>query len=182
MTRLLLRLYPARWRARYGDELSALLADTRPGPRAWIDLARGGLREHVRAVRNGGMTVKLEAAWRHPGRWSVIAALLILPTALAVGLSLLAHEFGATAVAAWVDPVMRAVDGARPVDLYLVVAPLLGMAVARAPLLRLDVADGEARIAIRARAANLAVAGVAFVLGLLLIGHIVAESVLRAGA
>ncbi len=182
MTRLLLRLYPASWRARYGEELAALLAETGAGPRIWIDLARGGLREWMRALRVGGVTVKLETAWRHPGRWSVIAALMILPTALAVGLSLLAHELGATALTAWVDPLMRAVDAARPVDLYLVLAPLLGVAVALAPLVRLDVTEGEARIAIRARAANLAVAAVAFGLGVVLIGHIVTESVLRVGA
>ena len=182
MTRLLLRLYPAGWRARYGEELAALLAETRPGPRTWIDLARGGLRERARAARNGGLTMKLETAWRHPGRWSAAAALLILPTALAVGLSLLAHELGAMALTGWVDELMRAVDAARPVDLYLVVAPLLGVGVALAPLVRLDLTDGEARIAIRARAANLAVAVVALGLGLLLIGHIVTESALRAGA
>jgi hypothetical protein len=182
MTRLILRLYPARWRARYGDELAALLAETGLGPRTWVDLVRGGLRERVRPARNGGITMKLEPAWRHPGRWSAAAALLILPTALVVGLSLLAHELGVTPLTAWVDPMMRAVDAARPVDLYLVVAPLLGLAVALAPLVRLDLTDGEARIAIRARAANLAVAVVALGLGLLLIGHIVTESVLRAGS
>lgn len=181
MTRLLLRLYPARWRARYGEELRALLAEMRPGPRTWIDLARGGMRERAREARHGGLTMKLETAWRHPDRWSAAAALLVLPTALAVGLSLLAHELGATALTAWVDPLLRAVDAVRPVDLYLVVAPLLGVAVALAPLVRLDVSDGEARIGIRARAANLAVAGVALGLGMLLVWHIVVESVLGAG-
>ena len=181
MSHLILRLYPAPWRARYGEELAALLAETGAGPRTWIDLARAGLRERMRAVRNGGMTMKLETAWRHPGRWSVVAALMIVPTALAVGLSLLAHELGATQMTAWVDPLMRAVGAAPPVDLYLVLAPLLGVAVALAPLVWLDLTDGKARIAIRARAANLVVAAVACGLAVLLVGHMVTESVLRAG-
>ncbi len=40
----MMRLYPARWRARYGDELDALLADTGADARVVSDLFRGGIR------------------------------------------------------------------------------------------------------------------------------------------
>jgi TonB family protein len=44
----LARLYPKRWRARYGDELDALLTQARPDFWASIDLVRGALDAHVR--------------------------------------------------------------------------------------------------------------------------------------
>jgi cytochrome b6-f complex iron-sulfur subunit len=40
---LVLRTYPRRWRARYGAEMAALLADRAPGWSDLLDLARGGL-------------------------------------------------------------------------------------------------------------------------------------------
>jgi hypothetical protein len=40
----MMRLYPARWRARYGDELDALLTDTGADARVVTDLFRGGIR------------------------------------------------------------------------------------------------------------------------------------------
>ena len=40
----MMRLYPARWRARYGDELDALLAETGADARVVLDLFRGGVR------------------------------------------------------------------------------------------------------------------------------------------
>lgn len=74
----LLRLYPRAWRARYGDEMEALLEDRRPGRRDRLDLIRGALD-----------------AWLHPptpslapmlgallggGLWTVIAtAVLVQP-------------------------------------------------------------------------------------------------------
>ncbi len=47
-----LRLYPATWRRRYGDELEALLSERRPGPRDALDLLRGALdaRLHPRVA------------------------------------------------------------------------------------------------------------------------------------
>lgn len=46
MTRLL-RLYPAAWRDRYGDELTDLLAENPPSVGDMIDLARGALDAHM---------------------------------------------------------------------------------------------------------------------------------------
>ena len=40
---LVLRTYPRRWRARYGAEMAALLAERAPGWSDLLDLARGGL-------------------------------------------------------------------------------------------------------------------------------------------
>jgi hypothetical protein len=49
-----LRCYPAEWRARYGEELLALLADAagdrRPAPLHYVSLARAGLGERLRSA------------------------------------------------------------------------------------------------------------------------------------
>lgn len=39
------RLYPAAWRERYGDEIDALLEKTAPGPGVVLDLGLGAIRE-----------------------------------------------------------------------------------------------------------------------------------------
>lgn len=45
--RMLLRLYPSRWRARYGTEMEDLLADQALTPRLALDLLRGALDAHL---------------------------------------------------------------------------------------------------------------------------------------
>ena len=74
MTRSILRWYPARWRARYGDEFIAMIADDlggrRPTLRYRFAIARSGLNERLRGagllgnsvspseqVRGGALTV-----------------------------------------------------------------------------------------------------------------------------
>jgi hypothetical protein len=51
--RALLRLYPRRWRERYGDEFELVLRAWTPGSRAALDVVRGALDAHVRAARPG---------------------------------------------------------------------------------------------------------------------------------
>jgi glycopeptide antibiotics resistance protein len=45
--RLLLRLFPARWQARYGDEFLALLEDQPASRRMWLDLIRCLIAAHL---------------------------------------------------------------------------------------------------------------------------------------
>ena len=45
--RLLLRLFPARWRVRYGDEFLALLEDQPASRRKWLDLMRCLIAAHL---------------------------------------------------------------------------------------------------------------------------------------
>lgn len=42
--RALIRLYPAQWRKRYGEEFEALLEDSAPGLRAILDLMKGAIK------------------------------------------------------------------------------------------------------------------------------------------
>lgn len=55
--RLLLRLYPPAWRARYGEELAALIAETSGGPVPWhvrLDVVVAALGERLRAAGLAG--------------------------------------------------------------------------------------------------------------------------------
>jgi hypothetical protein len=56
-SRVLLRLYPPAWRARYGEELEELIAQTTEGRvslRSGLDLARAAVRERLRAAGLAG--------------------------------------------------------------------------------------------------------------------------------
>jgi hypothetical protein len=108
------------------------------------------------------------------------------PTLALVTLSLIGHELGVSAVASAIDPLIVAVTGPRIIDLGLVLAPLAAFALAALPLLdaRVEHGDDGRVVALRVRAlpANLVVVAVAVLLGVALVAHVVAESVLRVGA
>jgi len=53
MTSLLIRLYPARWRARYGDEFAAILEERPLGPFDVADILLGALDAQLRLRRVG---------------------------------------------------------------------------------------------------------------------------------
>lgn len=99
MNRFLVRLYPASWRARYGEEFLALLEERPVGPFDVADVVLGALdaRLHVRghaadspAVR-GATTMSLRI-----GGFAAIIGALLMAAALSVGTGL---------VAVTVDPV-----------------------------------------------------------------------------
>jgi hypothetical protein len=180
MRRWLLRVYPARWRERYGDEIRELLDQTGIGPREVVDVMRGGIAERAVAARRlmaqGGMQMVIGPAWRHPTAWAAVAALLIAPSVLVLSWGLLFN------IAVPND----ALETYRALDLLLVMAPLPAVLLAMAPLVRLELRHGqagtEAVVGLRLRAVNLLVGAVALLLGVFLAGHIVVESVLRIGA
>jgi hypothetical protein len=53
--RALLRLYPRRWRERYGDEYEAVLEAAPAGPGTVLDVLRGAVEAHAREMRPGEM-------------------------------------------------------------------------------------------------------------------------------
>lgn len=129
--------------------------------------------------------MRFEPAHRHPRTFAVVAAVVLLPTALVVAVSVLGHELGMSAVARVVDPFIASIDTYRPFDLALIVAPAVALLLAAIPLIDLRLergSDGAAlRVRVRAIGWNLAVAAMALAVGLLLVAHVVTESVLEAG-
>jgi len=49
LAKWMMRLYPANWRARYGDELDALVSDAGADTRVVTDLLKGGIRMQFKA-------------------------------------------------------------------------------------------------------------------------------------
>ena len=178
----LLRAYPQAWRARYGAEIRDLIDDADAGIGDVADLAAGAARQHI----TGGAPMRFEPARRHPFAFAVAAFLVMAPTCVILSLSLIGHELGFTAVAAAIDPVIVSVTAWRVVDLFLVSAPLVALALAMLPLLDLRVESGDEgptlTLRMRALTANVVVAALSLLSGAILVGHIVTESVLGLGA
>ena len=145
-----------------------------------IDLAAGAFGQHV----NGGARMRFEQAHRHPSAFAIVAGLVMAPTFAFVTLSVIGHELGVSAVASAIDPLIETVTAPRIVDLALVLAPIVALVLAALPLLdaRFESGDDGRLLAVRVRAlpANLAMVGVALLLGAALAAHVVSESVLHA--
>ena len=189
MIRLLLWLYPAAWRRRYGDELAELVDGTGLDVPTMIDMVRGAMRERGRALRagvTGGEVMVIGPAWRHPTAWALAALAIVAPTLLFVAASMLAYQLGFVSLQGVMEPVTAWLDGWRIVDLLLVVSPMVALVAAIAPLVRVEARhrdeDREVVLALRMRALNLLIGVLAIGIGGLLVWHILAESVLRLGA
>lgn len=180
--RAVIRLYPRTWRRRYAVELRDLIEDADAGLGEVINLAAGAIGQHM----IGGAPMRLEPAHRHPSAFAAVGFAITAPTFAFVTLSIIGHELGLSAVAAVVDPVIAVVTAPRLVDLALVGAPMAAFALAVLPLIdaRFENGDDGRMLAVRIRALpiNLAVSGLAMLLAVALVAHIVAESVLNAGA
>jgi hypothetical protein len=186
---LLLRLYPPAWRERYGAELSDLVEEIGLSPRVALDVGRGAVSEWAvaaRAALNGGTTMVIGPAYRHPRSWALIGLALLAPTLLFTLLSILTYQLGLTGLAGLMDPVNSWLNGQRLLDLVLVALPVFALLVAAAPLIRVELrsaGDGrEAVLGLRLKAFNVLVGLLALLIGGLLLGHIVFESVLQVGA
>jgi hypothetical protein len=190
----LLRLYPPAWRARYGAEMADLLDELPSGPGIAIDLVRGAGQAHLQATTDrmapslqtaGGPPMTTQPLQRHPTALAILALVLAAPTILMVAASFLAYQVGLPALAATIEPLMKALDDQpRIVDLWLLGAPFLAFLIAAAPLFgaSLGRVDGELRLtlAFRPRLLNVVIALVALGVGGMLVAHIVAEFVLEA--
>jgi hypothetical protein len=73
--RVLVALYPAGWRDRYGDEFQALIDDQGVTPSVVLDVIRGALAAHATASPAGASLMRT----RTPALVSMLAVLLVLP-------------------------------------------------------------------------------------------------------
>ena len=86
LARMLLSVYPRRWRARYGEELLLLLQEGDGGIRTCVDVVCSALREHVFPIPGGRMnnlTLSFRVVARKPSAllplaMSVLALIIIL--------------------------------------------------------------------------------------------------------
>jgi len=187
--RPILRLYPSAWRRRYGDELSDLLDEMPSTPATTLDLLRGAVTQHMRAlidrvaprlVSAGGPPMPTHPLQRHPTAVALLAALIAAPTVIFVVVSFLAYQLELPGMQAWLQPFMDGLQQApRIVDLFLLTAPFIAFVLAALPLigLRLERVDGELRItlALRAHTLNVLVLGICVIVGGFLASHLIVE-------
>ena len=185
----ILRLYPSAWRRRYGEELSDLLDEIPSTPATTLDLLRGAVALHMRALFDrvaprmlpaGGHPMPTHPLQRHPTAWALVAALVAAPTAIFVTLSFLAYQLPLPGVQRWMEPFMGWLQQApRIVDLFLLAAPFVAFLLAALPLvgLRLERVGGELRLtlAVRARTLNIIVLALCVVVGGFLVSHLLVE-------
>jgi len=190
----IVRLYPAAWRHRYGDELTDLLEEVPSTPATTADLLRGAVVMQFRAlvgrlaprlVSAGGPPMPTHPLQRHPTATALIAALIAAPTVIFIALSFLAYQLELPGMQAWLQPFMDGLARApRIVDVFLLGAPFLAFLVAALPLigLRMERVDGELRItlAMRARTLNLIVLAMCVLVGGFLASHLLVEFLFNA--
>lgn len=188
MIRLLLRLYPRAWRERYGEEMLDLVAAEGLRLSDAADLARTALIERLKSaagVIKRGEPMTVGPAWRHPTALAIAGLFLLLPTACFVVASVAAYQLGLAALQGPMDRFGAMADEWAVLDLALVGAPVLAIALATLPLLRMEraaaSAEPEAIIAVRMRRLNIAVIGAALVIGVVLAWYFVGEVLIAPG-
>ena len=93
MTRILIRLYPARWRARYGDEFAAILEERPLGPFDVADILLGALDAQLR-LRRVGTDIATGRSFSMSLRIGGYAAVLggaLLATSIVLGMGLVGN-------------------------------------------------------------------------------------------
>ncbi len=55
LAHLVTRLYPRRWRERYGEEFEDFLLDSRGDLKTWVDVMSGAVGEHIHPTQGGAM-------------------------------------------------------------------------------------------------------------------------------
>jgi hypothetical protein len=92
LARAVIRAYPPAWRARYGDELEALISELRVQPRDLIDLVRAVTRERVAARRTGGAPMPQPVAGWRARALAALAVVVTLPTLVFMLVNLLQYN------------------------------------------------------------------------------------------
>jgi hypothetical protein len=111
----------------------------------------------------------------------ILAAVLVLPAALFVGANVLKYGLGIDGPYDVLGPLTDPPKGAgNVVTAIVLVGPVIGLAIALSPVLRLRFAypDGEVQgsVSLRLRWVNIAIAVVALGVLAVLFGHILAEN------
>jgi hypothetical protein len=94
IARFLVKLYPKKWRALYGEEFAALIEDTRGNPGVIWDIVINGMRLRVKAHGHLALLLLASFAWSTGLEYisvheSLTANILWPPTNLERGLALL---------------------------------------------------------------------------------------------
>ncbi|HET7636909.1 MAG TPA: hypothetical protein VFK93_04445 [Candidatus Limnocylindria bacterium] len=134
---LLIRVYPAAWRRRYGAELEELLDGEPSSMRSALDLLRGaaavrlhGLAMHRRALTTGGEMISFDWPQRHGLALASLALLITAPTLIVISLLASAALLASPGFSAAVEAALSGLIRSRAADLFLIVAPAVAALIA----------------------------------------------------
>lgn len=174
----LLRLYPAAWRARYGEEFAALLEELPGDRRVVTDVISLALRLRLRQAAaslhlSSGEPAMSDPFLRdgdpHARRLALVGLALVLPTLLFFAYVLAAYGLGITAPSRAVEDLVQG----PIVEPLTVVGPFLALSVALWSVVRVRMrwerGALSAVVTVHARAFNLAVVVLAALLSTVII-------------
>jgi hypothetical protein len=182
--RMLLRLYPRRWRQRYEDEVLALLEERSPRPGDLVDLIAWSLRAHLgsRPIELlGGAFAVIERSSAHATRLALVGLLVLLPTLILIVLSILKYVLGIPAPFDALEPVVTPLVTHPIGETVVTIAPYIALLLAVVPTVRVDAGWRRSMLAgsigFSAPAASILVAAASATVAVVMILYWVAENV-----
>jgi hypothetical protein len=186
MRRLILlavSLYPARWRARYGDEFIELLQQADSSAATLLDVLVNGSKARVRHVQartlDGGRSM-FHGALRDPERLALFGLAAMLPTAVLVTVAVLKYVFGVAGPFDAIEPAMTPIVTHPIGETFFVLAPYVALLLALVPVTRLELGWRAGRLSATVQVAtpalNLAVALTSLLLAGFMLLYWVAEN------
>jgi hypothetical protein len=140
--RSLIGLFPRSWRARHEEEFTALLADLPASPSLVLDVLRAAARANVDVITNkqGGPAMGfVSAPSRRAAGLALLGLAISVPTLVFVVANLLQYGLGIQGPADVIDPLYPG----PPIGWLILILPLIGFALAAAPVMGVTVARGD---------------------------------------
>ncbi|MDQ3880576.1 MAG: hypothetical protein M3295_05850 [Chloroflexota bacterium] len=175
--RRLVRLYPAAWRARYGDEFAALLDELRPTLPLVLDVVRGAVDARLRPQSEEVSMVNTLPPVASGRAGLAAAAIALVAPLVFVTAVWLKYGLGNGGL---FDP-LAPFFTSRPGELVVVLGPLVALVACAWALARVQLVRDDGRlvgvISVRISAAGLALAVLSAALVALFAFYYVAENV-----
>jgi hypothetical protein len=134
--RWLVRLYPKRWRMRYGDELEAMLEQTPSSPRIVLDLVAGALDAHLNPQLTSEGALMHNPFARTP---AAVSQIILLPGLFFLAAAVLKYGLGQGFL---FDP-LEGFFANDLVEAITVLSPLVALVLSAAALVEVRLESGQ---------------------------------------
>ena len=181
LTLLAVHLYPAAWRARYGDEFVAMLEQEDPGLPTLLDVIAHGMTVRFRLRRErdsyGGNAMVSPA---RPQRLALLGLIVMLPTSILVVAAILKYIIGFDGPFDALEPTLTPIVTHPLGETVFVLAPYVALFLAIVPVTRLGLGWQTGRLSasmeVNAPALNVVVALASVLLAVFMVLYWVAEN------
>lgn len=181
LTRLAVHLYPAAWRARYGDEFLAMLEQEDAGLSILMDVIAHGVMVRFRPRRErdsyGGNTMVSSS---QPQRLALLGLIVMLPTSILVVAAILKYIIGVDGPFDALEPALTPIVTHPLGETVFVLAPYVALFLAMVPVTRLGLGWRTGRLSatmeVNAPALNVGVAVASVLLAVFMVLYWVAEN------